>query len=421
MNLRKNAAKSGSGTETGMKDIIIRDIKAYVTAPRHINLVVVKVETSEPDLYGYGCATFTWRSKAVVTALEEYLRPMFIGKSVHNIEDIWQSMMGSSYWRNGPVLNNAMSGVDEALWDIKGKLANMPLYNLLGGKCREGIPVYRHADGSSWEEVKERISAFREEGFRYIRCHMGTYGGNFDNRQRLIKPENAPSGSYYDPKLYMRSVIGLMDKVRTQFGWELEIMHDVHERLSLADTLAFAKELEPFKLFFLEDSVEPDQVSYLKYLREQTCVPLAIGELFTNPLEWKTIIQNQWIDFIRVHISDIGGISPALKLAHFAQAYQVRTAWHGPNDLSPVGMAANMHLDLCVPNFGIQEFSGFDEAEREVFPGCPEVRNGFAYLNDTPGIGVGFDENAAKKYPPVEHVDFSWMFSRLPDGTAVRP
>lgn len=404
-----------------MSEITIRDIKAFVTAPRDINLVVVKVETSEPDLYGYGCATFTWRYKTVVTAVEEYLKPMFVRKNVQNIEEIWQSMMGSSYWRNSPVLNNAISGVDEALWDIKGKLAGMPLYNLLGGKCREGIAVYRHADGDSWEEVKECIYGYLEEGYRYIRCHMGLYGGNLSNSQRIMRPENAPEGAYYDPRMYMRSVVELMEKVRGEFGWNLEIMHDVHERLSLPDTLNFARELEPFKLFFLEDAVRPDQGEFLKYVREQTSVPLAIGELFTNPLEWRNLIQNQWIDFIRVHISDIGGITPAVKLAHFADAYQVRTAWHGPNDLSPVGMAAQMHLDLALPNFGIQEFSGFDEAEQEVFPGCPEVRNGYAYLSDAPGIGTGFDEKAALKYPPKEQEDFGWMFSRLPDGTPVRP
>lgn len=404
-----------------MKKITIRNIKVFVTAPRDINLVVVKVETSEPDLYGYGCATFTWRYKAVVTAIEEYLRPMLIGRSVHDIEDIWQTMMGSSYWRNGPVLNNAISGVDEALWDIKGKLAKMPLYNLLGGKSREGIAIYRHADGSSFEEVEECIHKYMDEGIRYIRCHMGTYGGNLGGKQQqIIKPEGAPNGAYYDPRKYTRSVIGLIENVRNKFGWELEIMHDVHERLPMVDTLAFAKELEPYKLFFLEDSLPPENVSYYKYLREQTTVPFAMGELFTHPAEWKTIVQNQWIDFIRVHLSDIGGLTPAIKLAHFCGAYDVRTAWHGPGDLSPIGMTAQMHLDLNNHNFGIQEFSGFNEAEREAFPGCPTVKNGYAYLNEKPGIGVDFNEKAAAKYPPVD-MDHSWLFSRLPDGTAVRP
>lgn len=404
-----------------MKAITIRDIKAFVTAPHGNNLVVVKVETSEPELYGVGCATFTWRYKAVVTAIEEYLRPFLIGRSVHDIEDIWQSMMGSSYWRNGPVLNNALSGVDEALWDIKGKLAGMPLYNLFGGKCREGIALYRHADGNSPEEVEEKIHAFMEQGFRYIRCHMGTYGGNFDGTiQNMVHPENAPKGAYYSSRTYMQSVVKLFDRIRTDIGWNLEIMHDIHERLSLADTLSFTKELEQFKPFFIEDALAPDQVGYFKYLREQTAVPLAMGELFTHPLEWKTIVQNQWIDFIRCHLSDIGGLTPARKVAAFCEQYQVRTAWHGPNDLSPIGMAAQMHLDLCSPNFGIQEFAGFNEAEEEVFPGCPQVRNGYAYLNDKPGIGVDFDEKAAAKYPAID-MDFSWLFSRLEDGTAVRP
>lgn len=402
--------------------VTIRDVKTIVTAPKGINLIVVKIETSEPGLIGYGCATFTWRCTAVVSAINDYLRPMLIGRDVSNTEDIWQSSMGSSYWRNGPVLNNALSGVDEALWDIKGKMANMPLYQLFGGKCREGIAVYRHADGSCFSEVDEQIRAYQEDGYRYIRVHMGTYGGNMygDNNHQMHRPENCPPGAYYDPHAYMRSVVKLFDHVRTEFGWEVEFMHDIHERLSLADTLQFAKELEPYKLFFLEDALAPDQGEYFKYLREQTSVALAMGELYTNPTEWRTVVQNQWIDFIRVHLSDIGGLTPARKLAAFCEAYGVRTAFHGPSDLSPVGMAAQMHLDISIPNFGIQEYSDFDEKEREVFPGCPVCRNGYVYLNDKPGIGVEVDEDAAAKYPFVD-MDFGWLFSRLKDGTAVRP
>ena len=404
-----------------MKEITIREVKTYVTAPRGINLVVVKVETSEPELSGYGCATFTWRYKAVVTAIEEYLRPLLKGRSVQNIEDLWQVMMGSSYWRNGAVLNNAISGIDEALWDIKGKMANMPLYDLLGGKCREGVAVYRHADGDSLEEMIELIHQYREEGLRYIRCQVGTYGGNRDGKfQSFVKPQNAPDGAYYHPRQYMRQAVEMMTQVRATFGWELELMHDVHERLPLAETLQFAKEMEPFRLFFLEDSLPPDQVLYFKYLREQTSVPLAVGELFTHPLEWRTIVQNQWIDFMRVHISAIGGLTPARKLAHFCELYGVRTAWHGPNDLSPIGAAAQIHLDSVSPNFGVQEIFAFTAEEQAVFPGCPVVKEGYAYLNEKSGIGVGFDEQEAGKFPAVEMED-RWLFSRLPDGTAVRP
>ena len=405
-----------------MKNITIRDIKTIITAPHGINLVVVKVETSEPELYGLGCATFTWRYKAVIPAIQEYLRPMLIGRSVYNTEDIWQTMMGSSYWRNGPVLNNAISGVDEALWDIKGKIAGLPLYELFGGKCREGVAVYKHADGNTIEEVTENLHVLQEQGYRYIRCQMGTYGGTMNGTpQKLNKPENAPDGMYYSPKRYMQSTVKLFEKVRNDIGWDVELLHDIHERLTPIDTLNLVKEFEQFKMFYVEDALRPDQVGYFEKLRNHTTTPLAMGELFTNSLEWKTIIQNQWIDYIRVHISDIGGLTPARKLAAFSEAYQVRTAWHGPNDLSPVGMTAQMHLDLSSPNFGIQEFAGFNEAEEEVFPGCPQIRNGYAYLNDKPGIGVDFDEEKAKKYPAVDTMDFSWLYSRIEDGTAVRP
>lgn len=404
-----------------MDNIKIHDIKVFVTAPAGINLVVVKVETTEPELYGYGCATFTWRHKAVVTAVEEYLRPLLIRKQADDIEGLWQLMTGSSYWRNGPVLNNAIAGVDEALWDIKGKRTGMPLYSLLGGKCREGIAVYRHADGKSIEEVEECIERYLDEGYRYIRCHMGTYGGNFDGKiQQIVRPDNAEEGAYFHPRMYMESVYKLFDRVRRDIGWKAELMHDVHERLSLAETLEFAREMEQYKLFFLEDCLPPEQAEFFKILRSHTTIPLAMGELFTNPNEWKAMVQNQWIDYIRVHLSDIGGLTPARKLAHFCEAYGVRTAWHGPNDLSPIGMAIQMHLDLNSHNFGIQEFSGFSDAEQEVFPGCPAVRAGYAYVSDKPGTGVGFDEKAAGKYPATD-MDHSWLYARLPDGTPVRP
>lgn len=404
-----------------MSNVTIRDVKVIVTAPRGINLVVVKVETSEPEITGYGCATFTWRYKAVVTAIEEYLAPFLRGKSVDNIEDLWQTMKGSSYWRNGPVLNNAISGVDEALWDIKGKLANMPLYELFGGRSRMGVRVYRHADGNTIEEVEEHIHQYLDEGYRYIRCHMGTYGGNFGGRNQTIeRPIGAPEGAYFHPRAYMDSVYRLFDRIRSDFGWELALMHDVHERLTLAESLEFAKGMEPYRLYFLEDSLPPQQASFYGVIRNQTAIPLAMGELFTNAAEWKTIVEHQWIDFIRVHLSDIGGITPARKLAAFCEAYGVRTAWHGPNDLSPVGAAAQLHLDLNLHNFGIQEFSGFTEEERAVFPGCPEVKDGYLYVNDRPGIGVIVDETEAKKYPPVSPDD-AWLYARRPDGTAVRP
>lgn len=400
-----------------MQNLTIRDVKTILTAPEGIPLVVVKIETSEPGLYGVGCATFTQRYLAVATAIQEYLRPFLIGKDPQRIEDIWCSAMVSSYWRNGPVLNNALSGVDQALWDIKGKLAGMPVYDLLGGKCREAAAVYRHADGRDEREVGENVARFIEQGFRYIRCQLGGYGGK---NQKIVSPEGALPGAYYDPDAYARSVPRLFEYVRDKFGWEIEVLHDIHERLSPIEAIRLAKQLEPYRLFFLEDALAPEDNEWFRTMRNQVAIPLAMGELFVHPGEWTPLIANRLIDFIRVHISTIGGITPARKLASLCEAFGVRTAWHGPGDVSPIGHAANIHLDLCVPNFGIQEWCNFGEVMSEVFPGTPEVRNGYAYISDEPGLGIDIDEQKAARYPCVNELP-AWTLARKPDGTATRP
>lgn len=256
-----------------MSAITIRKIKTILTAPRGIDLVVVKVETSEPGLYGLGCATFTQRYLAVASAVEEYLKPLLEGRCVDDIEDIWQSAMGSSYWRNGPVLNNAISGVDEALWDIKGKLANMPVYELFGGKCREAAAVYRHTDGSSPEEVEENVLRYLEEGYRYLRCQMGTYGGQMGkgSRQVIVSPENSKPGAYFDPAQYCESTVRLFAHLREKVGYGVELLHDVHERLTPIQALNLAKQLEPYRLFFLEDALPPEQVEWFERFRQPNC------------------------------------------------------------------------------------------------------------------------------------------------------
>jgi mannonate dehydratase len=400
-----------------MGDITITDVKTILTAPDKVNLVVVKVETSEPGLYGLGCATFTQRYLAVKTAIDEYMKPFVTGKDPRRIEDIWQSARVSSYWRNGPVLNNAISGIDMALWDIKGKLAGMPVYQLLGGKCREAVAVYRHADGRDVKEVEANVRVYMEQGYHYIRCQMGLYGGV---NQKLNSPENALPGAYYDPDDYARSVLRLFEHLRAQLGFEVELCHDVHERIAPIEAVRLAKGLEPYRLFFLEDALAPEQIEWFQMIRHQCATPIAMGELFSNPNEWRPLITNRLIDFIRVHISTIGGITPAYKLAHFCEAFGIRTAWHGPPDVSPVGHAANIHLDISGSNFGIQEWSGFSEKMLEVFPGCPELRNGYVYLTDKPGLGIDIDESKAAQYPCKNDLP-KWTLARLPDGTAVRP
>ena len=401
--------------------VTIKDIYPICTAPEGIPLVIVKVVTSEPGLYGIGCATYTQRWITVANAVTNYMKPLLVGKDVSRIEDIWQMSMVSAYWRNGPVLNNAISGVDEALWDIKGKMANMPVYDLLGGKVREAARVYRHADGRTLEEVGARVQAFMEDGVQVIRVQHGGYGGNaYEQALASKRPDGACEGAYYDPLGYELSVTELFDYMRNRFGFGVDFCHDVHEHLDPINAIHLAKELEQYRLFFYEDSLAPEQIEWFKMMRGQTSTPIAMGELFNNPREITPLVANKLIDFVRCHVSQIGGITPAKKLASFCEAFSVRTAWHGPGDTSPVGHAADIHLDVSTSNFGIQEWAGFKQASLDVFPGCPELRKGYVYPNDKPGLGIDIDEDLAKKFPCSEKLP-QWTNCRRPDGTLNRP
>jgi mannonate dehydratase len=416
----------------------ITKVKSILTAPDGIALVIVKVETDQPGLYGLGCATFTQRPTLVAQAVDEYLDPLLQGRDPANVEDLWHVMYVNSYWRNGPVLNNAISGVDMALWDIKGKVANMPIYDLLGGKCREAAMVYRHADGRDPQEVLANVIQYREEGALAVRCQMGGYGGRVKEiTKRNSRPgKGAPQathrirgldepagnfpGAYYDPDRYSRSVMDLFEYLRSKIGYDLFLLHDIHERLAPIDAIRMAKALEPYRLFFLEDPLAPDQIEWFRRLRDQCATPIAMGELHNNPLEWRPLIAEQLIDFIRAHISQLGGLTPARKLAALCESFGVRTAWHGPGDVSPIGHAANLHLDLACHNFGIQEVIYFGEALKEVFPGTPELRGGFLWPNDKPGFGVDLDEEKAALYP-ISIPPIQWTQSRWPDGTIWTP
>ncbi len=412
---------------------LITDVKVILTAPEGINLIVVKVETNQPGLYGLGCATFAYRHLAVECLVREYLRPLLIGRNAQAIEELWQLMHQNAYWRNGPIENNAISGVDMALWDIKGKLANMPLYQLFGGKCREGVPIYRHADGRDVAELCDNIERYREQGITHVRCQSGGYGGAGYLQAPSNAPEGAGHGIYLDQRKYMRETIKMFETIRSKVGFDVSLCHDVHERLKPIDAIRFACELESFDLFFLEDAIALEEGAWIRQLREKTNIPLAQGELFNHPFEWKTIIAEQLIDFIRVHLSQIGGITPGRKLQIFAEQYGVRTAWHGPGDMSPLAHAANIHIDLASRNFGVQEWSGTEPpnfviqqlkgpraALLDVFPGLPEFRRGYVYANDRPGLGVDIDEREAAKYPCDSAVT-TWTQTRLIDGSLQTP
>jgi len=398
--------------------LTIEAVETFVTQPDGARLIVVRVRTSEPGLYGLGCATFTQRWDAVRAALETHLGPWAVGKDPRNVEDLWQGAMTSGYWRNGPVLNNAVSGLDMALWDIKGKLANMPCYQLWGGACRPAAPVYVHAGGREPRAVADHAAEFVAKGFRHVRCQLGGYPGLAGDH--LAVPDGALPGAYYDPREKLRSTAALFEHLRERLGEDVELLHDVHERVAPIDAVQLARALEPYRLFFLEDLVAPEDIEWLAHVRSVCATPIAMGELFTNPREITPLLAGRLIDFLRVHVSAIGGVTPALKLAHVAEAFGVRTAWHGPGDVSPVGMAANVHMDVACHNFGIQEWAFRSDREREMFPGTPEVHDGAAWPNEGPGLGIDFNETLAAQYPP-DDTEPAWTAARCPDGTIHRP
>jgi mannonate dehydratase len=403
----------------------ITDVKTILTAPAKIRLVVVKVVTNEPGLYGLGCATFTQRARAVETAVDRYLKPFLLGKDPLQIEDIWQSCFVSSYWRNGPVLGNAISGIDMALWDILGKRAGMPVYQLLGGKCRKAVAVYRHANGNNFQEVEQAVRKAMDQGYRHVRAQvvvpgLSTYGAGVATRDPGAD-NNRPQ--LWEPGPYVRSVPRLFEHLRKQVGDDVELLHDMHERVPPILAINLAKNLEPFRLFFLEDPLSPEDVGYFANLRQQCSTPIAMGELFNNPNEWVPLVTGRLIDFIRIHLSQVGGLSMGRKVAALCEFFAVRTAWHGPGDVSPVGHAANVHLDLACHNFGIQEAREFTQAEQDVFPGCPELKDGYYWANDKPGLGVDLNEALAARFPISDEPSFDmrWGNLRGRDGTVLKP
>jgi mannonate dehydratase len=406
----------------GLPSPLIKDIKVIATQPAGVRLVVVKVLTDQDGLYGYGCATFTQRTDLVVPAVEKYLKPFLIGKPADRIEDTWQACYNSSYWRNGPVLNNAISGIDEALWDIKGSQANMPVYQLLGGKVREAAATYATVSGMEVPEVIDRARQAIEKGFRYIKVQIGVPGMAAYAAPGGPRPtEGLHDGPVFEPGPYMRRTRAMLEECRKQLGEEIELIHDVHERVSPRQAVQFAKELEPIRLYYLEDALSPEDLDYFRQIRQQCTTSLAMGELFNNPHEWQPLIAERLIDYIRVHLSQVGGLSPARKIAIFAEQYGVKTAWHGPGDVSPVGHTAQLHLDLTSTNFGVQEGGIIQGVEAEIFSGCAAYKDGYLWASDSPGWGIEVNEELAAKYPfRPDHLNGGWGEIRRYDGTIIK-
>jgi mannonate dehydratase len=320
------------------------------------------------------------------------------------------------------VLNNALSGLDMALWDIKGKRANLPVYQLIGGRSRFAVDTYTHCSGRDVKQLEDCVKSKMAQGFRHVRIQLGGYGSehlnfNPDFREGGI---GLPPDRHMDSLPYLLAVPRMFAHIRDTCGENVELLHDIHERVEPIEAIKLCKELEQYRPYFIEDPFSPEQNGWFRHLRAQSSVPIAMGELFNSPHEWVTLIKDRLIDFVRVHITQAGGFTPFRKLAALAEWFGVRSAWHGPGDLCPIGHAASLHLDLNIHNFGVQESVNFNDATREVFPGTHTLKNGYAFLNEAPGWGVDFNEEKAKNYPLPSHPGY-WEPVRRRDGTAVRP
>jgi len=395
----------------------IVDARVIVTCPGR-NFVTLKI-TTRSGVYGLGDATLNGRELAVASYLQDHVVPNLIGRDAGRIEDTWQFLYRGAYWRRGPVTMSAIAAVDVALWDILGKMAGMPVYQLLGGRSREGALVYGHANGRDIAEASDAVGRFIEQGFLAVRAQCGVPG--------VKKPYGVSSGRAYEPAeselpvetewntpRYLEVAPKLFEQLRKDHGDEVELLHDVHHRLTPIEAARLAKALEPYRLFWLEDATPAEHQQSFELIRRHSVTPLAVGEVFNSIWDCKHLIEHQLIDYIRTTIVHGGGITHIRRLADFAALHQVRTGFHGATDLSPVTMGAALHFDTWVPNFGIQEYMFHTDETDAVFPHDYALRDGRLHVGDTPGIGVDIDEKLAAKYP---YSPRQLPIARLEDGS----
>ncbi|HUL34383.1 MAG TPA: D-mannonate dehydratase ManD [Candidatus Eisenbacteria bacterium] len=396
----------------------ITDVKVIICSPGR-NFVTLKV-TTEDGVYGLGDATLNGRELAVASYLSDHVVPLLIGRDARRIEDIWQYLYKGAYWRRGPVTMSAIAAVDTALWDIKGKVANLPVYQLLGGASRDSVLVYGHASGADIDETVKAVAEYQKMGYRAIRVQSGipglpsTYGVGrgkmyYEPAEKGLPPENE-----WNSSRYMNVVPALFERLRKEFGPDLPLLHDVHHRLTPIEAARLGKALEPYHLFWLEDPTPAENQEAFRLIRQHTTTPLAVGEVFNTIFDCQQLIEEQLIDYIRTTVVHAGGISHLRKVANLAELYQVRTGSHGATDLSPVCMAAALHFDLSIHNFGIQEYMRHSEETDRVFPHAYTFEAGGMHPGDKPGLGVDLDETLAAKYP---YQRAYLPVNRLEDGT----
>jgi len=381
----------------------ITDARTIVCSPGR-NFVTLKLVT-EDGVHGLGDASLNGRELAVDAYLREHVIPLLIGRDARRIEDTWHYLYKGAYWRRGPVTMSAIAAVDTALWDIKAKTLGAPLYQLLGGACREAVTVYGHASGTDLESTVASVADFQGRGYKAVRAQAAvpglhtTYGvgkgkGTYEPAERGLPPENV-----WSSERYLDGAPALFERIRRELGPELHLLHDVHHRLTPIEAGRLGKALEPYHLFWMEDPVPAELQEGFRLIRQHTTTPLAVGEVFNSIHDCQRLIQEQLIDYIRSTVVHAGGITHLRKIAHLAEHYQVRTGCHGATDLSPVCMAAALHFDLAVHNFGIQEYMAHDEQTNAVFPHAYRFEDGMLHPGDQPGLGVDVDEKLAARYP----------------------
>jgi mannonate dehydratase len=396
----------------------IHSAKVIVTCPGR-NFVTLKIQTDQ-GVYGIGDATLNGRELSVVSYLEDHVIPCLIGMDPRRIEDIWQYFYRGAYWRRGPITMSAISAVDTALWDIKAKMANMPLYDLLGGKSREGALVYGHANGQDLSETIDEVAKYIDLGYKAIRAQSGIPGikdaYGVGRGKMYYEPADAalPLVTTWDSNKYLNFVPQLFEKLRAKFGFEHHLLHDGHHRLTPIEAAQLGKSLEAYKLFWLEDLTPAENQESFKLIRQHTTTPLAVGEIFNTIWDCKDLIQNQLIDYIRTTVVRAGGITHLRRIADLASIYQIKTGSHGATDLSPVTMGAALHFDMWVPNFGIQEYMRHTPETNDVFAHSYYFENGYLFVTDAVGHGVDINEKLAEKYP---YNPAYLPVARLCDGT----
>ncbi|KLN33393.1 mandelate racemase [Cellulosimicrobium funkei] len=412
--------RSGAGDE-GLR---ITAVRTFLTGPQGCPYVVVRVETNQPGLYGLGDGSDPQRPLATRTVIDEYLGPMLVGRDPSDIEDLHRLLLNSGYWRGGSIEHNALAAVDVALWDLKGKVAGLPVHQLLGGKARAYADAYTHVDGADAAEVAEKVLAAVDRGYRHVRVQVAVPGRDTYGTAPRDEAEAARRRARtdrWDTLAYLRHVPGILADVRDRVGPDVELLHDAHERMTPAEARQFVRAVEDAHLYFLEDALAPEDAAHFPELRAAGTTPLAVGELYHDPRAYLPLVAGRSIDFARLRIPTLGGLTPTRKLVAVCEMFGVRTAPHGPGDVTPVGMAANMALNISSPAFGVQEAAAFRDATLEVFPGAPVPTDGHLLAPEAPGLGVDFDEAAARKYPvgaPLEHD--RWALLRATDGSAHR-